>query len=196
MRLSFVHTRQKILINCLYAPNKDSVKGDEENESTAFYRKAFDDDNDMDFQHCIMTGDLNVALDHEEDTYMLMTQLQDNILKPGWPQTISLILMEVRAYAMKFAANKKREEQRIKKVLEEKIDRIQNSLESDDLEELDTLKRCIDDIENKEDEIAVRKSMVKYNLEGEKPTYFFCKLNRKLKKVLYSLIPSWLKKRI
>ena len=48
-------------------------------------------------------------------------------------------------------------------------------MEADNLEELDTLKKYIDDIENKEEEIAARKSMVKYNLEGEKPKHFFCK---------------------
>ena len=33
----------------------------------------------------------------------------------------NVILMEIRAYAMNFAANRKREEQRIRKVLEEKM---------------------------------------------------------------------------
>ena len=94
-----------------------------------------------------------------------------------------VILMEVRAYAMLFAANKKREEQRIKKAMEEKVDKIQNSLEEDDIEELEILKKCISDIENKEDKSAAIKLMANYNLEGKKPTRFFCKLNKKMKSV-------------
>ena len=57
------------LIKCLNSPNKDSAKSDDENESTAFYNEVFNDDKDLNFQHFIMTGLFNVALEHEKDTF-------------------------------------------------------------------------------------------------------------------------------
>ena len=57
-------------------------------------------------------------------------------------------------------------------------------MDADDLEELNTLKKCINDIDDQEDEIVARKSMTEDNLVGEKPMCFFCKLNRKMKNVV------------
>ena len=68
-----------------------------------------------------------------------------------------VILMEVRAYTMKFVAEQKREEQQMKRTLEERIDKIQNSVGIDDSDEMEELKQCVEDINNKEDEEAARK---------------------------------------
>ena len=75
--------------------------------------------------------------------------------------------MKVRDYAMKFAASKRKEEQKVKR-----------AMEVDDIQELEKLKS---DMENREDEIAVTKSMARYNLEAEKQTRLFCKLNKAIK---------------
>ena len=39
----------------------------------------------------------------------------------------------------------------------------------------------MEDLNNKEDEEAARKSKARYKLEGEKPTMFFCKINPNIK---------------
>ena len=77
--------------------------------------------------------------------------------------------MEVWTFAMKFAEEKE-EEKSIRKTLETKIDNIQNSVGVNDSDELETLKLCLDDLDNKKDKEAVKKLMAKYKLEGEKPT--------------------------
>ena len=58
---------------------------------------------------------------------------------------------------------------------------MQNSVGTDNLKELKPLNQCLDDIETKEDKEAARKAMARYKLEGEKPTQFFCKMNKKIK---------------
>ena len=66
-RLTFEHNKLKYLVKCLYAPNKDMIV-DINNENTIFFKSIFDDSNDMEYDHCVMTGDYNVALKHEIDT--------------------------------------------------------------------------------------------------------------------------------
>ena len=46
---------------------------------------------------------------------------------------------------------------------------------------LENLKRCLDDMERKEQEESVLKLLAKYNIEGERPTKFFCQMTKKLK---------------
>ena len=38
------------------------------NERTIFFKSIFDDSNDMEYDHCVMTGDYDVTLKHETDT--------------------------------------------------------------------------------------------------------------------------------
>ena len=54
-----------------------------------------------------------------------------------------------------------------------------NSDKPDDIEEVKNLKEEVQDIEDKRDTAAVRKYFGKVQLEGEKPTHFFCSLNKK-----------------
>ena len=49
-----------------------------------------------------------------------------------------------------------------------------------DVEELERLKHELNGIENKEEVDAARKAMARYKLEGEMPTSFFCKMNKKV----------------
>ena len=67
-RLTFKHNKLKYLVKCLYAPNKDLITGDMNNENTIFFKSIFDDSNNMEYGHCVMAGDYNVALKHEIDT--------------------------------------------------------------------------------------------------------------------------------
>ena len=58
----------KSLIKCLYAPNKDSIPGNENNENTTFFEIIFDNSNYMDNDHCVMAGDYKISLNHDIDT--------------------------------------------------------------------------------------------------------------------------------
>ena len=63
-----MHNKLTYVVKCLYTPNKDSVPGDDNNENTVFFKSIFDNMNDMDYDHCVMAGDYNVALNHDMDT--------------------------------------------------------------------------------------------------------------------------------
>ena len=63
-RLSFTHNQQRYLVKCLYAPNRDSVDDDDNNQSSVFFKEVFRLDEDTEYEHIIMTGDFNVAPDH------------------------------------------------------------------------------------------------------------------------------------
>ena len=52
-----------------------------------------------------------------------------------------VIMMEARAYTMKYTANKRKEEESIKRSLQAKIDKIQDSLDIDDGDRLENLKK-------------------------------------------------------
>ena len=75
---------------------------------------------------------------------------------------------------------KLREDKKIKDNLKHKIYEIQDSLDEDDAEKLLDLKKCLNNLERKEEEWAALETMARYNLEREKPTKFFCKLNKKV----------------
>ena len=56
-RLTFEHNKLKYLVKCLYAPNKDMIACDMNNENTIFFKSIFDDLNDMEYDQCVMAGD-------------------------------------------------------------------------------------------------------------------------------------------
>ena len=66
------------------------------------------------------------------------------------------------------------------KELNRKIDEKVDSVKEEDIEMVDLLKQEVKDIEDERDMSIARKSFVKMQLEGERPTRFFCKMNRKL----------------
>ena len=78
-----------------------------------------------------------------------------------------VIMMEARAYTIKYTANKRREEESIKCSLQAKINEIQDSVDIDDGEILEKLQKCLDDLERKEQEESALKLLAKYNIEGE-----------------------------
>ena len=67
-RFTFKAEGQQILIKCVYAPNEDSNPNDNENESSKFYKIVLDDKDEEIYDHKIITGDFNVALEHDLDT--------------------------------------------------------------------------------------------------------------------------------
>ena len=47
---------------------RDMIAGDMNNWNTIFFKSILDDSNYMEYEHCVMAGDYNVALKHEIDT--------------------------------------------------------------------------------------------------------------------------------
>ena len=81
-------------------------------------------------------------------------------------------------FALKYAANQKEMLRRIKD-LNRNINNKANLVEDEDIEMVNLLKQEVQDIEDKCDMAITRKNFVQMQLEGEKPTRFFCKMNRK-----------------
>ena len=90
-----------------------------------------------------------------------------------------VLLLESRSFALKYAANQKERMLRRVKALNRKIDNKINSVEDADIEMVNSLKQEVQDIEDERDMAIARKNFVKMQLEGEKPTRFFCKMNKK-----------------
>ena len=65
------------------------------------------------------------------------------------------------------------------KELNRKIDEKVDSVKEEDIEMVNLLKQEVQDIEDERDMAIARKSFVKMQLEGERPTRFFCKINKK-----------------
>ena len=92
-----------------------------------------------------------------------------------------VILLEVMAFVMKYHANKKRMEKEKTDLLESKIDKLQNSQEEEDIERVNNMKKELQEIEDEKDMTNAKRYFVKNQLEGERPTRFFCSMNRKMK---------------
>ena len=75
-----------------------------------------------------------------------------------------VILIEARAFALKFTARKRKEENLMKDILKHKTEKIQDTVDQDDVEKLKDLKRCLDDLEKREEKASALKTMAKYNL--------------------------------
>ena len=67
-RLTFKSEGHSVLIKCIYAPNEDSNPNDIKNESSLFFNTVLDDTNDDMYDHRLIAGDFNIALDHNLDT--------------------------------------------------------------------------------------------------------------------------------
>ena len=65
--------------------------------------------------------------------------------------------------------------------LENEIDSIQNSIDKDDVERVNMLKEELQELEDQKDMMNARRYLAKNQLEGERPTKFFCSMNRKIK---------------
>ena len=67
-KLSFKVNDETVLIKCIYAPNDDSNPNDDNNKSAKFFRQIMNDTGEEKYNHRIITGDYNVALNHNLDT--------------------------------------------------------------------------------------------------------------------------------
>ena len=87
--------------------------------------------------------------------------------------------MEARAYSLKYTANVKRKMLKRTKDLNGLIEQKIYSDVTEDMDMVEVLKQEVQDIEDERDMASARKYFAKMQLEGEKPTKFFCNLNRK-----------------
>ena len=67
-----------------------------------------------------------------------------------------VILLEVRAFMMKYQANKRRMEKEKTDLLESEIDKLQNSQEEEDIEQVNNMKKELQDIEDERDMMNAR----------------------------------------
>ena len=65
------------------------------------------------------------------------------------------------------------------KELNNQIDEKANSLDDEDIEMVNTLKQEVQELEDEHDMAIARKQFVQMQLEGERPTRFFWKMNKK-----------------
>ena len=90
----------------------------------------------------------------------------------GYSLLHDVVLMEVRLFVMKYEAKKRREENEKKESIESEIDKTR----------IDELKEELQKIDDECDLESARRYFTKNNLEGERPTKFFCSMNKKTSK--------------
>ena len=79
-----------------------------------------------------------------------------------------------------------------KSELESEIDRIQNSSNAKEREKLDELKEDLQKLKDERELENARRYFAKNNLEGGRPTKFFCSINKKLKnKAQFEKLHVW-----
>ena len=88
-----------------------------------------------------------------------------------------VLLLHNWSYTLKYAANQKEKMLRRLKDLNNKIDEKVNSIEDEDIEMVNLLKQEAQDLEDECDMAIARKQFVQMQLEGERPTRFFFKMN-------------------
>ena len=98
------------------------------------------------------------------------------------PHTLlhDVMLMESRSFALKYAAEQKRKMLQTLTDLGKRIDEKADSNNEEDIEEVNFLKQEIQNMQDERDMAAARKRFEKMQLEGEKPTRFFCQMNKKM----------------
>ena len=72
-----------------------------------------------------------------------------------------VVLMELRAYVMKYQANKRRKEKEKTSLLESEIDKLQNSQEEKDIECVNNMKKELQEVEDERDMMNARKYLEK-----------------------------------
>ena len=65
--------------------------------------------------------------------------------------------------------------------LESELDRLQNSNKEEDIKRVEFLKEEVQNIKDEHELLSARRYFAKRNLESEKPTKFFCSMNKKTK---------------
>ena len=79
-------------------------------------------------------------------------------------------MLEIQAVSLKYASNLKQRMLRKTKELNELIEQKANSIEQEDIEIVEVLKREVQEIEDERDMALARKQFAKIQLEGEKPS--------------------------
>ena len=84
-----------------------------------------------------------------------------------------VLLLEIRAFSLKYAADEKKKMLRRTKELNDLIQQRQNLIQQEDLEVVEVLKREVQELEDEREMASARKQFAKMQLEGEKPSRFF-----------------------
>ena len=88
--------------------------------------------------------------------------------------------MEAKSFTMKYEALKKKKKNEEKDKLENKIKKIQNTSDEEEIKRLETLKEELPELEDEEGKEKARRYFAKNNIEGERPTKFFCSMNKQI----------------
>ena len=92
-----------------------------------------------------------------------------------------VILLEVRSFVMKYEAMKRKKSREKIDNLQREIDKIQNSPKEEDRARVENLKEKLQKVEDECEKEKARRYFAKINLEGERPTKFFCSMNKRMK---------------
>ena len=96
---------------------------------------------------------------------------------------LDTLLMEIRGATIKYSSQKKRENKAQEELLIHDIEILENqqqnqSLDNDQIAELNSKKEALENIMKHEAEGAFVRSRIKYKLDGEKPSKLFCSLEK------------------
>ena len=90
-----------------------------------------------------------------------------------------VLLLESRSHTLKYASNQKRKLLKRTEELNKKIDKKADSIDPEDIEMVNYMKLEVQNLEDEKEMAVARQCFVKMQLEGEKPTKYFCKMNKK-----------------
>ena len=124
-----------------------------------------------------------VIKQYSDNSYVEAPHNQEPTPKPLLiPFTLlhDVILLESRSFALRYAAEQKRGMLHTMTDLCRKIDEKANSINEEDIKEVNFLKQEVQNLEEERDMAIARKRFAQMQLEGEKPMRFFCKLNKKV----------------
>ena len=90
-----------------------------------------------------------------------------------------VLLLESRSHTLKYASNQKRKLLKRTEELNKKIDEKAELIDPEDIEMVNYMKLEVQNLEDEKDMAVARQCFVKMQLEGEKPTKYFCIMNKK-----------------
>ena len=92
------------------------------------------------------------------------------------------ILLEAHSFSMKYKKFKAREKDMTVRNLRQQIDEVLDSKAKVDIQRLQLLMKVVQDLEDSDEIESATHMLAKYNLEGKRPTRFFCSMNEKRRK--------------
>ena len=90
-----------------------------------------------------------------------------------------VLLLESRSHTLKYASNQKKKLLKRTEELNRKIDEKADSIDPEDMEMVNYMKQEVQNLEDEREMAIARKCFVRMQLEGERPTQYFCKMNKK-----------------